>query len=420
MIPTSCAMPPVDGPFVSGALRYVDCQARLLGGSGFQALAAPGSSVGLLLDGLLTIFVALIGGRMLLGERPTIRTLVVGAIRIGLALTLATNWTSFRPLVFDVVTGWPAALAHEMTGPAGANGSLADSLQAVSDSFDLLLAPPPEDDPAPRAANPAPPTSGATASSAPNSTATPAPAAPAPQPTAQAGTILAAPLPLARMVFLVVNLGLFSALCAAAGLLLALAPLFGCLVLFDRTLPLFEEWAKTLLGIVLAITSATIIGGLEVAAIGPMLNQIAALSAAFEPIGPPTRNVLLTVLLFTGAQCGGLWAVLRATRSFGWVVTVLGAAAPIENRPAVSHPIARPATVPALTVPAGPSGRAVRIAAAMAAPDRRLHPGAGPGSTVPPTGTARPADPLALSPTPGHRRRVRSRDTLSMAHRDQR
>jgi type IV secretion system protein VirB6 len=419
MIPASCAMPPVDGPFVGGALAYVDCQARLVGGLGFRALAAPGSSVALLLDGLLTMFVALIGARMLLGERPTVRTLVVRAIRIGLALTLATSWPSFRTLVFDVVTEWPAGLAHEITGslaPAGAGGSLADSLQAVSDSFDQLLAPPPGDDPAPPQASAPPPS----ANAAPAPTAA-VPTAPSPPPAAQAGTILSAPLPLARMLFLIVNLGLFAALCAAAGLLLALAPLFGCLVLFDRTLPLFEEWAKTLFGIALAITSTTIIGGLEVAAIGPMLNQVAALSAALEPLGPPTRNVLLAVLLFTGAQLGGLWAVLRATRSLGGAATILSMAAPAENRPAASRPMERLAPATPVAMAAGPSSRAVRIAAAVTAGERHRQPATGPSFTVHPAAAARPAESLSpLSAAPRSSRRTRGRDTLSMAHRDQR
>ena len=48
-----------DGPFLSGVLSYVDCQAQAIGQGGYQALAAPGSIVAIAMTGMLTIFIAL-------------------------------------------------------------------------------------------------------------------------------------------------------------------------------------------------------------------------------------------------------------------------------------------------------------------------------------------------------------------------
>ena len=50
-----------DGGFVATMLNYVDCQAQAIGGGGYQALATPGSTLSLVLTGLLTLFVALFG-----------------------------------------------------------------------------------------------------------------------------------------------------------------------------------------------------------------------------------------------------------------------------------------------------------------------------------------------------------------------
>ena len=51
-------------------LDFVDCQAQAIGAGGYQALAAPGSTLSLVLTGFLTLFVALFGYRMLFGHAP--------------------------------------------------------------------------------------------------------------------------------------------------------------------------------------------------------------------------------------------------------------------------------------------------------------------------------------------------------------
>ena len=69
-----------DSAFVSGVLGYVDCQAQALGLGGWQGMTGAGSANALILTGMLTIFIALIGYRMLLGETPTLREGVVAVV----------------------------------------------------------------------------------------------------------------------------------------------------------------------------------------------------------------------------------------------------------------------------------------------------------------------------------------------------
>ena len=59
--------------FVVSLLGAADCHARAVATLGYQALATPGSSASLLLTGMLTLFVAVWGYRMLLGETPGMR-----------------------------------------------------------------------------------------------------------------------------------------------------------------------------------------------------------------------------------------------------------------------------------------------------------------------------------------------------------
>ena len=97
--------PPTD--FLGTILEYVDCQARTIGAGGYQALASPGSTFSLILTGLLTLFVALFGYRMLFGQTPAMRDGVLALVKIGLVLALATGWPPYRSLFYDVAPDGP-------------------------------------------------------------------------------------------------------------------------------------------------------------------------------------------------------------------------------------------------------------------------------------------------------------------------
>eukprot|EP01035_Chromulina_nebulosa_P002771 gene2771-3774_t len=89
-IPRACPSLAPDSAFVSGVLGYVDCEAQALGLGGWQGMTGAGSANALILTGMLTIFIALIGYRILLGETPTLREGVVAIVKIGIVLALAT------------------------------------------------------------------------------------------------------------------------------------------------------------------------------------------------------------------------------------------------------------------------------------------------------------------------------------------
>src|SRR4051812_17964690 len=88
--------------FIGSVTSYLDCQSQNLGSGAWVALAAPGSSLTLLLTGLFTIFIALIGYRLLLGATFTVRDITLSFVKIGAVFALATSWPAYRTLVYDL------------------------------------------------------------------------------------------------------------------------------------------------------------------------------------------------------------------------------------------------------------------------------------------------------------------------------
>ena len=78
-----------DEAFLSSVLGHIDCQAQTLGASGYQAMAAGGSASSLILGGVLTIFIAIFGYRLILGDTPDWRSGILTVVKLGVVLVLA-------------------------------------------------------------------------------------------------------------------------------------------------------------------------------------------------------------------------------------------------------------------------------------------------------------------------------------------
>ena len=66
--------------FLTRVLGHIDCQAAFLGSYGWQALGQPSSVTATIMTGLLTLFVALFGVRLLFGPAPGARDLYQPAL----------------------------------------------------------------------------------------------------------------------------------------------------------------------------------------------------------------------------------------------------------------------------------------------------------------------------------------------------
>lgn len=306
-----CPVLPQPDNFVSGMISFLDCQAINLGSDGFQALSAPGSSAATMLGAMLTIFVAIIGYRMLFGETPTVREGVLSFVKIGIVLAFATSWLAYRPVIFDVVLRAPADLASEIGRPSGlpgAAGGLPGRLDGVDRGFRTVaiygIGVPTREQVE---------TSGGVA------------------PPLFSGFDAFA-LGGARVLFLVGSIGAFAVVRLGAGLLLALGPLFFAFLLFDGTRGLFEGWLRTLIGLALGSVAVAIVLGVELALLEPWLADLAvrrSLGIAVPGISAPVFAVALVFTLVLAAllrmmvRVAGAMRLPRLSPQIGATITQL-------------------------------------------------------------------------------------------------
>ena len=343
--------------FVSGILSYVDCQAQTIGGQGYQALAAPGSSLSLILTGFLTLFVAFYGYRLLLGHTPVLREGVLALVKIGVVLALATSWIAYRTLVYDVALRGPAELASEIGAPAalpGAGGGLSAHLDFTDLALNRLVTLGPG--PAAPYLTPGPDT-GVTSPLIPGTG----------EATSSGFDGLA--LGGARLLFLAGAIGSLAAVRLIAGLLLALGPFFIAFLLFDGTRGLFEGWLRVLAGAALGAVGSAILLGVELALLEPWLIQLLAIRAADQPITGVPVELFAVTLVFALALLAVLIAAGRV--AFGFRLPPAWRSAPVQLAQALRGETPAAAAARAIPAAAGGRSRAVAVADAVAATQRR-------------------------------------------------
>lgn len=301
-----------DSAFLGSVLAHVDCQAQAIGAGGYQALGGSGPS--LFVTGALTIFVALFGLRMVLGETPGAREGVLAMVKLGVVLVLATSWPAFRTLTYDVTLRGPAELAARIGQPAdlpGAGGGLVARLQMI----DAQLAEYNE------LGAGRPPTADVTVG--PTQTLSPQQQQQEMQRLAQlqdrprydpARNVKL--LGQARTVYLTATIAAFASVRLIAGLLLALGPLFVLFLLFDATRGLFEGWVRGLAGAALGALATGIILGVELALVEPWLAGL--LFERRSGIATPAAPVelLVVTLVFALTLLAALIASARVARGF--------------------------------------------------------------------------------------------------------
>jgi type IV secretion system protein VirB6 len=273
-----CDSIPTPESFAPSALRFLDCQAQVIGAEGYGALATPGSTASILLTGMITLLIAFLGYRMLLGHTPTIREGVLTFVKIGLVLVLATNWPAYQILVYDIILRSPAEFAATIGGAAnlpGSGGGLVQRVDGIDQALAILAI---------EGVGPAP--LGADG----------LPVMPTVPPAPFIGFDNFA-LGFARVIFLVSTIASFAVVRIVAGLLLALAPLFAAFLLFDGTRGLFAGWLKALLGSALGSLAIAITLGVALAFLEPWLaGLLARRGGGLDIIGAPAQLLAATTV----------------------------------------------------------------------------------------------------------------------------
>jgi type IV secretion system protein VirB6 len=291
-----CPAPNPNAPLFQNLAEYLDCHAQGLGENGFKALAG-GLIVPALLASCLTIYIAILGYRLLLGERLGVRDIVLVAIRIGLVVTFCTSWTSFETVIYRVVTDGPAEVASAILQPSGlAAFTMTDTTRRLQYDYDAIQK--------------------QASSSHPQDQATP-PSILASGPGAPVGSVAGGdlaqhPADGASAIFLLSSMGGLMIVRLAAGFLLALGPLVIAVALFDGMLGFFEGWVRALAGVALGSVGASVVMALELAFIDAEL----AIADAAGANGLSAQNISIVAWLFTLLTIGVLIASAVVARGF--------------------------------------------------------------------------------------------------------
>jgi type IV secretion system protein VirB6 len=260
----TCAQSDFTQPIAERVAGYLDCQAQSIAQTGFANLSA-----GWLLGGCLTIYVALIGYRLIFGSPFGPREAVLASLRAGVVIAMATSWPAYDATIYRVVVDGPAEIATQLLPADISSPSLPDAARRLDAYFEAMPA-----SAAPSVAA-APPDAGAVTQTSQ------APADDTDPVLGRAGLLLVA-----------ISVGSLGALQLAGGVLLGVGPLFATLGLFDTTLGLLVGWARALFGVFLGAVGCTVATALE---LGFIESQALAGPALAEPA------LLVSALLFAAA-----------------------------------------------------------------------------------------------------------------------
>ncbi|MEQ1547405.1 MAG: type IV secretion system protein [Chakrabartia sp.] len=243
----------------------IDCFVKSSVQESYATLLGPGSIFSQALTIALTLYVAIIGYRLMFGRS----TLSLGefapkVILIGAVLALSSNWAAYQVLVFDVLTDGPEEIASQIGSQGGNAQGLTARVDAVSG----------------RIADIADGWSKDTTTEADTSpTAVPSPTATTAVslvPRAAAGTSPGPNLMLLTALLLVLaSAGVLAVAKVLLGLMLALGPIFVALSLFTTTRALTIGWARVsvFLALVPLLSLMTTAGAL--ALVEPMVIDMA-------------------------------------------------------------------------------------------------------------------------------------------------
>jgi type IV secretion system protein VirB6 len=313
----SCAAPPTGPGFLAATLSHLDCQAQTIGTAGYQALASPGSPLSLALTMLLSLFVAIIGIRFMMGRQMAAGVLIAATLKVGFVLVLATSWPAYQNIVYDVVLKGPAEIAGSIgraSALPGSDGGLAARLQGVDNGIMALVEA----------------GSGRLDISAQRPLGAVAP------PLADDTS-----LGWGKTLFISSIIGSFGLLRLAGGLFLALAPLFAGFLLFEGTRFLFFGWLRALIAVAIGSLGIAVVLGVELAIIEPWLSQVLALRAGRIATLSAPFELLALALAFSLVMLGVLALSLRISFASATTLHVIidHMAQSLRNEPALQQPI---------------------------------------------------------------------------------
>jgi type IV secretion system protein VirB6 len=274
----SCATHLGDIQAIRDVVGVVDCNSRALSEAGYHALNGPHSMFPAVLTAIMTIYVAILGYRLMFGDGARLADMPMAALKIGTILALTLSWSTFQTLVFDVAFKGPLEIARMIDHPAVRDGVQAvapDPLRGAQAAYtELTLA-------------------AADFGKAAGQTG----AAPDSRAVAAAQTLWKAAAALFAG-----TAGVLSVASVATGVLTAIGPIFIALFLLDVTRGLFVGWVRALATAVLTPSVCWLTISAMLVALKPWLATLAQQRGS-GTLNPDTATaVAAMVFVFTGAQ----------------------------------------------------------------------------------------------------------------------
>jgi len=339
-----CSAPDADLGLVRSLLGSVDCNVQSLAEAGYGALASPGSPLAQAMTILLTLYIGILGLRLMLGlQALRVGSITMTVLKIGLILALATNWVTYQQLVFDTLVKGPEQLGSMILSAMNPpSGSLAaNPFAGLQASYDELQR---------------------------SAIFYGQRALPNTSPMMGGSGFAAMQLTVSSMLLLLQSLGILLAAKIVLAVLLALGPIAVAMMLFPATRGLFEGWLRAALAFAFLPLVVILSLVIHLDMLQPHLVRLVQLRALnLTDPGTPSAVMLLALI----------FSLVTACLMVAIGVMALGFRLP-RARPEMStgEPAAGSAVAPLAALnPAATDGdrpqRAAQIAAAAAAMDRR-------------------------------------------------
>ena len=358
----SCPVTIAADALAQDVLASADCLIANQVQQSYASLLAPGGTFAAALTIALTIYVAIFGYRLILGQSSlTLGEVVPHFIKIGIVFALATSWPSYQTLVFDTLFHGPEQIAdvivRQASGSGTAQGDVMAALQAVFDRLTDAAGDAWAQTPAA-----APPTATVVPAVQGAVPVTAAPASALPQ--LGAPQFVAALLWTCALVLMSASVGVLLVVRIVLALLLLLGPVFVAFALFRATRGLAEGWLRVTVKFALVPLFALPLIAVAVAVLGPLVASLGEAPVAGVR-DSPALLIFLVVLVFAAVM-------VQAARLGGGIA---GGIRLLRRPPAVSSERGPPApSAPALRISDGGPGasRAETIVQAIDAGDRRI------------------------------------------------
>jgi type IV secretion system protein VirB6 len=305
-------------------VNTVDCYMQSNVQAGYANLLGPGSIFSYGLTIALTLYVALVGYRLIFGRSMlSMGEMMPRMVMIGAVLALTSNWATYQVLVYDVLTDGPQEIVSTINPAAGKAGSITERVDVLSGRMVDLADAWTEFDARPEQAMPAgiiaePETLPATA--------TGITAFVAPKDSLGPNMLL-----LSALLLVLASAGVLVVAKIILGLLLMLGPIFAVLGLFAATRGLTLGWGRAAVLMALVPVMAMMTSAGAVALLEPVLTEmyVAAGQGIFSLRSALTIMVVVLVMVAVSVQ---LFRIGRTIVS-GWTLS-FG-----QNRAADNAPI---------------------------------------------------------------------------------